>query len=284
MPLIWVLDSKWFKIGVVIWEILIMFLSSKLLLCFTGKELFDVLAISLQILVTIFGLTIVAHVFILEKLTSDGERDESRIDLSETLSSTYKNLLKRISKFVLITMFLSFSSLLMVIKSQNIIANFCFLSSMSFIFFSVFIIIEYVFQLFDTDKMILEAYAYMFKDEKFGEDKNLVKMLKLYNEIEKVIIDKTNNILESEKYNKRVTNLGQCLRILVAEGVINEELYDMVITLRMFKNIALNTKEVKVSEEKYNLYIKLKHLLDVEFELFKRAEENKKKKEDTQEK
>ena len=225
-------------------EFVAIYLGFRQIPCLNETQLMYSSSTGAQVVAALFGLTITGYVFYDNKLESRKSND-TLFDIILPMQIGYRKKIVSIG----------FSSFLSILLCEiNIVRSILppywqitFNSSFVFVVFSTMLIIDFIFQVVDPNKIDKAISSGISRIEETTNDTSpgsFEDFLHDFNSITHAISQLSSKFLpgESNKYN-----LSNKLDLLHSAGVLDDKLYSRLNELRKYRNLVVHGKDTKVS-------------------------------------
>ncbi|WML24576.1 hypothetical protein [Neobacillus sp. OS1-33] len=228
---------------------------------------------SAQVIAGLYGLTLTGYIFLNDRLNKIVQDDETYYDVVEELKSQ-----QHIKIIVMgIMCIISILACFFVINTYNRFShlnkffNFILNQSTVMIITEIIIIVKFSWEAINPQSMSKINEKLKKDNDYFGEEEgSLADFLKYYNLLERLIIKKSNNMINDNVYKNNTRkfrpSIMESLRILSSKEIVDKELISKINELRMYRNAVVHGTEVKVSleasKEIERLYSQLKEELE----------------------
>lgn len=253
----WSRFSKFILWGLVLATIL----SALLCMCFnTGfilneNQLLYLFSAMAQVIGGVFGLTLTAYVFFVDKFKESAREDDTYYDATVALLNRYFYILILIAITCGATIFFSISGII-VLHNWNMVYPFIINESVFLFFIGITSILVFGIMLLDPEKLDKEIVTMKKKaDEYYKSTSSTVpgdfsEFLKTYNMLEQLIIKFASACAAEQQYSRYAykPQIIQSLKLLGTSEIINGKLSNEINELRMFRNGLVHGVDFTVSK------------------------------------
>lgn len=227
-----------------------------------------------QIIGGLFGLTLTAYIFFVDKFKASSQDDDTYYDATITLLNKYFNILTTISITCGATILLCITGII-TLHNANTIYSFFIDESVFLFIISVISILFLGIILLDPKKLDKEILKLKRVAEKnyhspaSSTPGDFQDFLKAYNLLEKVII---NFAYECSKQPNNYYNykpqIIQSIKILLYNEILNSNLQDEINQLRMYRNALVHGVDFNVSNEVCNRTKQIYDILNETYNIY----------------
>lgn len=236
-----------------------------------------------QVIGSVFGLTLTAYVFFVEKFKDSAKDDDTYYDAMTTLLSHYFYSLILIAVICGLTIFLCVVGIVALHKR---LVSYSFIINESVLFFLIGIVAILVFgiMLFDPKKLEKELTKLKKKADEFysslssDETGDFIDFLRTYNLLEQVIIDFANICVKNAGgyYYGYKPQIIQSLKLLYREEIISGTLQNEINELRMYRNGLVHGLDFTISKNVCEHIKEIYNALRNAYDICKKGERNSK--------
>lgn len=238
------------------------------------NQLLNLFSSMAQILGGLFGLTLTAYVFFVDKFKESAKEDEIYYDATATILKRFFHTLIMIAFTCGVT--ISFC-IIGTISLHNWSLVYPFIINESILLFMLGIVSTLVFGIMLLDpekldkeisKMKKQAEAY-YQSNASAKAGDFREFLRTYNQLETIIIDFAKNLVYNQQqyYRNYKPQIIQSLKVLGGNEVINGALMTEINELRMYRNGLVHGVDFNVSQDACNristIYAVLKNAYNV---------------------
>ncbi len=207
-----------------------------------------------QVIGGLFGLTLTAYVFFVDKFRDSARDDETYYDATFSLLDQYYHILILTACICGVSIILAVAGIIVL---HNVAAAYSFMINETVFLFVISLvdILRFGTMLLDPHKLDKELENLQRKaSEKYQEEfsdkpEDFVQFLKTYNQLYDLVIRFAEKCSEKQEYsyvNKRSPQIIQSLQTLWQHEIINRELCDEINDLRVIRNALVHGDEFAV--------------------------------------
>ena len=219
------------------------------------NQLLYIFSAMAQVIGGIFGLTLTAYVFFVDKFMDSAKDDDTYYDAKISLLKQYFFSLIIIAIICGLTIFFSVAGII-TLHNWSIVYPFIIDESITIFFVGIVVVLKFGVTLLDPEKLNKELAKMKQQAEKFYQNIDMTKagdfsvFLRTYNLLEKLIIDIAK---ECEKdrptyYNNYRPQIIQSLKTLFSNEIITYNLYAEINELRVYHNGLVHGVDFTVSK------------------------------------
>lgn len=233
-----------------------------------------------QVIGGVFGLTLTAYVFFVDKFREENHGDDTLYDATAALLNRYYHILALIAGICGLTILFC---VLGIIDLYNWMGIYPFLLNESVLLFltGITAILTFGVMLLDPGKLDKELKKMKRGAEKYYQSEDLVQagdfkaFLLSYNQLEKVIFQLAQACLDEKEppsyyYKSQRPQIIQSLRILNHNEIINGPLLEEINELRMYRNGLVHGIDFQVTQEVCDRVAEIYQVLHCALEVFQR--------------
>lgn len=230
-----------------------------------------------QIIGGIFGLTLTAYVFFVDKFKESARDDSTYYDATAALLKRYFYILILIAFICGTTIFFSIVGII-TLHDCDIIYPFIINESILLFLIGIIVTLTFGVMLLDPEKLEKEITALQKKAEEYYHNTSsdtrgdFRKFLKTYNKLEHLIIQFAGIFIEERNYSRNPSRpqIIQSLKLLNKDKIIDDKLLNEINELRMFRNALVHGVDFTISQNVCIRVDEIYHTLKDAYDIFEK--------------
>lgn len=236
-----------------------------------------------QVIGGIFGLTLTAYVFFVDKFKESARDDSTYYDATAALLKRYFYILILIAFICGTTIFFSIAGII-TLHNLNVIYPFIINESVLLFLIGIIVTLTFGVMLLDPEKLEKEITVLQKKAEEYYHNTpsdasgDFREFLKTYNKLEHLIIQFAGIFIEEQKYSRNPSRpqIIESLKLLNRNKIINDKLLNEINELRMFRNALVHGVDFTISQNVCIRIDEIYHTLKDAYDIFEKNRRNSK--------